>query len=200
MNTRLINIIRSLLPSAASSVFLVLGAAFAASALVAQDEPKTAPTTKAKPTIPNCLASDWPPQDPKKQWLITAFETALHDSAMANPNSSPWPTGPALRTKLLDTKNNFQSPKNAIGDILRGQGHNMQLPPDLVIVFYEPEPKATATPTAAPVIREKKDEKATYLHPNHCYLILYLEPADSLTLKDPNPNFQAHVMCCYDPY
>jgi hypothetical protein len=196
MNALLINITRRRLLLLASTVLLVLGAVFAAPVVIAEDGPTSAVTTTAKPPIPDCLKNGWPPTGEKEKWLIQAFDTALHDSAMSAPNSSPWPTGPALRTKLLDTKNNFKAPKDAIKDILKGQGHVMALPDDLVIIFYFEEPKPTPTPNPSPSGSPKDDKETGHPHPNHCYLVLYLDPVGTAAPK----SFQEHVMCCYDPY
>lgn len=188
MNTRLINAIRRRLSVIASAGLIVLAAALAASALMAQPQAKP----KTDPQIPNCLG-DWPPaNDPQKGWLKEAFDIALHDSAMPGNSNDP---GPKLRQALLDTKNNtnFDSPKKAIKKILdkNHPGNGIKFPDNLVITFYEEEPQASPTPSVEARLT------TPWYHPNHCYLVLYLDPVGSMAAKtDSRP----HVMCCYDPY
>jgi len=188
MNASLIKLIRNRLSLVVSIVLLFLGAAFAASALMADDKSKI---ETRKPHIPNCLVNNWPPTDKKdKEQLVEAFEKALHDSAV---DDAP---GSKLRVELLDTKDNFQAPKDAIKKIL-DQLHpdnKIKFPKDLVILFYEPEEDSAPTP---PATGETNALRCALLHPNHCYLVLFLEPVGSVTAAK---SFQDHVMCCYDPY
>src|SRR4051812_42506557 len=109
MNESLIELIRKRLSLAVSIVLLVFGAAFAASALMADDKSKI---ETRRPHIPNCFVDNWPPTDPTdKAQLVKAFEKALHDSAV---DDAP---GSKLRAALLNTTNNFKAPKNAIRKI-----------------------------------------------------------------------------------
>lgn len=188
MNISLIDTIRSRSSMIASAALIVVAATLAVSALMAQGPSKaTAPTQ-----IPNCLGN-WPPADPtQNQWVKDAFDTALSVSATPGQPNDP---GPTLRRALLDPKNNFKSPKDAIKKILDTQhpNNNINFPSDLVIIFYEEEPQSSPTP--AP------NAKSTtpLLHPNHCYLVLYLDQVGSIAPTAPSDS-RAHVMCCYDPY
>jgi hypothetical protein len=150
------------------------------------------PSTDNKTQKPNCLDNWPPPKDSNEnKWLVKAFEIALQESAMPGSYGDP---GPTMRRALLDTRNNFASPTEEIHKILKREGHDMELPRDLVIIFYEQEPSATPTPT--PTGTPKENKGTAHPHPNHCYLVLYLDPVGTATPK----SFQSHVMCCYDPY
>src|SRR5256885_12063026 len=176
----LIDIIRNRLALVASTVLIVLGAAFAASALMADAKSKV---ETRKPHIPNCLVDDWPPTNQTdKNQLVEAFEKALHDSAV---DDAP---GIKLRNALLDTKNNFASPKAAIKKLLDDAHPNnkIKFPKDLVIIFYEPEEGTAPTPTPS-ATEQANALRCALLHPNHCYLVIYLEPLGSVK------SFQDHV-------
>ena len=190
MNVPLIHIIRKRLPLIASAMLVALGVALNASALMAQSRPNTAANH-----IPNCFVDNWPPQGAEKQELIDAFNKALQDAAMPGSVNDP---GPRLRRALLDTRNNFKAPKQAIKDKLKEVHPNSKIkfPKDLVIIFYEKETEKKAP--ARKAAKRKKALRTVGEDPNHCYIVVYLEPLSSINAK--TPSFQDQMVCCYDPY
>jgi hypothetical protein len=191
MNVPLIHIIRKRLPLIAPTVLVALGVALIASALMAQSRPKTTANH-----IPNCFVDNWPPHDAtEKKDLVDAFNNALKDSAVSGAVDDP---GPTLRKKLLDTRNNFEAPKKAMKDKLKEVNPNSKIkfPNDLVIIFYEPE--LGTSPTPPPSATEQANAlRCALLHPNHCYIVVFLEPVNSPVT---NPSLKENMMCCYDPY
>ncbi|HVF72868.1 MAG TPA: hypothetical protein VM940_14795 [Chthoniobacterales bacterium] len=191
MNLSLI-VIRKRLPLLVSAVLVALGVALVTSALRAQPQADTARTR----TKPNCFVDNWPPQDAtEKQELVDAFNKALKDAAEPGADDQP---GPKLRKALLDPADNYKAPKKAMKDKLKEINSNTKLkfPEDLVIIFYEEETeKRTRSSTPAEQIKTAKTARE---HPNHCYIVVYMEPITSPTAR--TPNFQTQMMCCYDPY
>lgn len=193
MNAPLLTVTRRRWPLAASVALVVLAVALVAFALRAQSRRDIT----AANFIPNCFVDTWPPQDQgAKDELIDAFNRALVDAS--KPGTPQDQSGPELRKKLLDTRNNFEAPKKAMWDKLIEVHPNTKIkfPPGLVIIFYDPETGTSPTPTSTDT-EQTKALRCSLLHPNHCYIVVYLEPVGSTAT---NPILKDHMMCCYDPY
>jgi hypothetical protein len=195
MNAPLITALRKPLPLIASVVLIVLGVALTALALRAQAQSNTATAAH----IPNCFVDNWPPTNQTdKDQLVKVFEKALKDSA--KPGTPQDQSGPDLRKILLDTKNNFKAPKDKIRQRLDTEYPNnkIKFPKYLVIIFYEAEAGTAPTPAPTATATEQANAlRCALLHPNHCYIVVYLEPVSSSVT---NPSLKNNMMCCYDPY
>jgi hypothetical protein len=192
MNLPVIHIIRKRLPLLVSAVLVALGVSLIASALTAQSQPDTA-RAKSKP---DCFVDNWPPQDAdEKKELVAAFNKALKDAAEPGAVDAP---GPKLRRALLNPANNYKAPKDAMKVKLKEINSNSKIkfPKDLVIIFYEEETEKKS-PSSTPA-EPAKTPKTASEHPNHCYIVVYIEPITSPTAK--TPDFQTQMVCCYDPY
>jgi hypothetical protein len=154
-----------------SGVFVMIAAALAVSALMAQPPPP-------KKERPHC---DWPPTDAQEaDHVKKVFESVLDDSVK----------DAALRDDLLNcNQKNCEKPRKAVKTRLDAMfpGNKIKMPNDLVIMFWEQEPGS------------RNVHKMTWDYPsNHCYSILYLP--DAGTASDAKAVFAEHLMCCYKPW
>ena len=117
----------------------------------------------------------WPPPQgtPQRDQLIKAVAGLLRDSAVGDITVNP------LRGKL-------QSPASAKTELQNKLGASLQLPPTMMIVFYEPDIDSHASCTVQPK--------------NGLYSVFALSKTAIPSTTPDKTVVNDHFMCCYDPY
>lgn len=168
MKKQLINISTTSLVQGMAPIVVIVAAVLAVSALVAQPYGKSPQSTKG--------CTDWP-SDQDKPTVEAAFDRVLNDSATNKP----------LRDQLLDPRNCYKAPKEAVQKVLNSMPGKVQIPADVLILFYENDSSDFLKP------RPPFDDYPS----DHCLHIFFLPPFGSPVAKT---SFRENLMCCYKPW
>jgi hypothetical protein len=169
MKKQLVNMSTAPVVQIIGCIFIVAAAILAASAVVAQPYGKSSQSTKG--------CTDWP-SDPDKRTVEAAFDKVLNDSATNKP----------LRDQLLDTRNCYKEPKNAVQTVLNSMPGKVKIPDDVLIIFYENDTPDFTKPHP-PFVDYPSD---------HCLHIFFLP--DFGRQPTAKASFRANLMCCYKPW
>lgn len=169
MKKQLINIPTTSLARAIAPILVVVAAVLAISAVVAQPYGKSSQSTKG--------CTDWP-LDQDKPTVEAAFDRVLNDSQTNKP----------LRDQLLDTRNCYKAPKEAVQTVLNSMPGKIKIPADVLIIFYENDTPDFTKPHP-PFVDYPSD---------HCLHIFFLPDFGRHT--EAKASFRANLMCCYKPW
>jgi hypothetical protein len=193
MNNPLIQWITTHLGRTATVVLALLAALFVLWGLLAQT-PTPSPTPQ--PQKGKCQAWAEALTDPQKITIKKAFVQAINKAAEKSTE------GNDVRTKLLDKGTCYESPKTEINKWIKNldTNPNLQLPPDAMVVFYDPDAETTQSPSPEPTVVHGR-----FHHYNQCWHIFWLTQVGSAPLPASNPtqiqnSFMQQFKCCYQPW
>jgi hypothetical protein len=169
MKKQIINMSTTSLIQGMAPILVTVAAVLAVSALVAQPYSKSPQITRG--------CTDWP-SDPDKPTVEAAFDKVLNDSATNKP----------LRDQLLDTRNCYKEPKNAVQTVLNSMPGKVKIPDDVLIIFYEND---------TPDFTRPHPPFADYPS-DHCLHIFFLPPFGHQPVA--KTSFRENLMCCYKPW